>query len=123
MNKQGILEPPAGQAIWFNERALPGQPGIAVLAGHVTYNTPDVFYHLKEVPLNSGVKATVKCRNGVQIQLVVADGWSGNRTQLADDPRIWGGSSTPVVIVMTCDIDTKAGHQYDNNWVLRLLPI
>jgi sortase (surface protein transpeptidase) len=53
-------DPPV--AGWFNRGAAPGALGPAVIAGHVTWNGPAVFYRLKT--LRSGDQVSVSRKDG-----------------------------------------------------------
>ncbi|TWE11283.1 class F sortase [Rudaeicoccus suwonensis] len=120
-NAQGQIYPPAHTTMWYDKSTQPGQDGIAVIAGHVTYDGPDNFYHLRNTAI--GASVVVSCSNGKVVNLVVTSEQSVPKTQLTTDQRVWGGSSTPVVTLITCDIDSPMidGHHL-NNYVVWTKP-
>lgn len=113
-NAQGQIYPPAHTTMWYNRSTQPGQDGISVIAGHVTYDGPDNFYNLRNVPVGANVNVT--CTNGKSVTLRVTHKESILKTDLTTDQRVWGGSSTPVVTLITCDIKSPkvAGHHLSN---------
>lgn len=120
-NAQGQIYPPAHTTMWYDKSTQPGQNGISVIAGHVTYDGPDNFYHLRNTAI--GASVVVSCSNGKVVNLVVTGEQSIPKTQLTTDQRVWGGSSTPVVTLITCDIDSPMinGHHL-NNYVVWTKP-
>lgn len=120
-NAQGQIYPPAHTTMWYDRSTQPGQNGISVIAGHVTYDGPDNFYNLRNVPV--GAKVSVQCSNGKSVNLRVTHKESITKTDLTTDQRVWGGSSTPVVTLITCDINSRmvAGHHL-NNYVVWTKP-
>lgn len=120
-NAQGQIYPPAHTTMWYDRSTQPGQPGISVIAGHVTYDGPDNFYNLRNVPVGAAV--TVTCTNNKIVSLRVTHKESILKTKLTTDQRIWGGSATPVVTLVTCDIASPmvAGHHL-NNYVVWTRP-
>jgi hypothetical protein len=70
----GSMEVPAdfSRAGWFQDGALPGQPGPAVIAGHVDSTTgPAVFYRLRK--LRPGDTIRVDRADGVRLRFVVEE--------------------------------------------------
>ena len=121
----GVLNPPGGVIQQFTGygRVKPGMPGIAVLAGHVTLNGPDIFYSLHRTPV--GGKVTISYADGTHKDFVVTNKASVGKTALQNDMRVWGGSSTPVVALVTCDADSQwvnAQHR-SNNYVVWAKPV
>lgn len=113
-NSQGQIYPPAHTTMWYDRSAQPGQDGISVIAGHVTYDGPDNFYNLRNVSV--GTRVTVVCANDKVVNLEVTHMESIPKDKLTTDQRVWGGSSTPVVTLVTCDINSPmvAGHHLNN---------
>ena len=63
LDRNGEMETPDPPvAGWFNRGAAPGALGPAVIAGHVTWNGPAVFYRLKT--LRSGDQVSVSRKDG-----------------------------------------------------------
>jgi sortase (surface protein transpeptidase) len=120
-NSQGQIYPPAHTTMWYDRSTQPGQNGISVIAGHVTYDGPDNFYNLRNVPV--GATVTVTCTNDKLVRLAVTHKESIPKTKLTTDQRVWGGSDTPVVTLVTCDITSPMvdGHHL-NNYVVWTKP-
>lgn len=120
-NSQGQIYPPAHTTMWYDRSTQPGQNGISVIAGHVTYDGPDNFYNLRNVPVGAGV--TVTCSNDKVVRLTVTHKESVLKTKLTTDQRVWGSSPTPVVTLVTCDIASPMvdGHHL-NNYVVWTKP-
>lgn len=120
-NAQGQIYPPARTTMWYNKSAQPGTDGISVIAGHVEYNGPDEFYNLDEVA--PGAPVTITCTNGKTVSLRVTHKQSILKTKLTTDQRVWGGSSTPVVALITCDRNSQVVNQHHlNNYVVWAVP-
>lgn len=120
-NSQGQIYPPPRTTMWYDKSPQPGANGVAVVAGHVTYDGPDDFYELDRV--KNGASVTVRCSNGRVLSWKVSDKQSVLKTALQTDQRVWGGSSTPVVALITCDRASKVvnGHHL-NNYVVWVRP-
>lgn len=121
----GVLSPPSGVIQQFTGygRVSPGQAGISVLAGHVTWNGPDVFYRLPNVPVGS--KVSIAYADGTHKDFVVTSKASVNKTQLQNDARVWGSSSSPVVALVTCDANSSwmSAQHHANNYVVWARPV
>ncbi|RNI25455.1 class F sortase [Flexivirga caeni] len=121
-NAQGQIYPPPHTTLWYDRSAQPGQDGIAVIAGHVTYDGPDNFYNLRNVEV--GTRVTITCANAKVVKLTVTGMQSIPKPALTTDQRVWGASATPVVTLVTCDIKSPmiAGHHL-NNFVVWAKPM
>lgn len=122
LNAQGQIYPPPHTTMWYDKSPQPGTDGISVIAGHVTYDGPDNFYRLRD--LSVGEKVELTCSGGRTMQLVVTSSASVTKVAATTDQRIWGGSDTPVIALITCDIKSKvvAGHHL-NNYVVWTKPV
>lgn len=120
-NSQGQIYPPARTTMWYDKSPQPGDKGVSVVAGHVTYDGPDDFYELDRVAI--GASVSVKCSNGRTLAWKVTERQSVNKTALTRDARVWGSSETPVVALITCDRASKVvdGHHL-NNYVVWVRP-
>jgi hypothetical protein len=118
MDGSGVLAGPKvyGEAGWFAEGTLPGDPGPAVLAGHVDSKTgPAVFYKLHELKAGD----TVDVRRG--------DGWLTFRVTASEhyskasfpSTRVYGPTPVPELRLITCggDFDQNR-HSYRDNLVV-----
>ncbi|WP_374929894.1 class F sortase [Kytococcus sedentarius] len=118
LTSKGTLNPPPGITGWYGETVKPGENGISVIVGHVTYGPPDVFYHLPEV--KKGDTFTTTDADGRTREWKVDLVEHIDKVQLSRDQRIWGDSDTPQLALVTCDPDTPRtdGHSAVNVFVL-----
>lgn len=112
----GIEVPRIGRAGWFEAGPRPGEPGRAVLIGHLDGKTmPGVFQHVPELP------------NGAQI--VVRDAAHGiHRYEVVgklqvDKSRfpasaVYGPSERPVLVLITCGGIYVPGEGYSSNVIV-----
>ncbi|WP_245633131.1 class F sortase [Luteipulveratus mongoliensis] len=122
VNGRGEISPPAGVAQWYNKSVKPGQTGISVIAGHVMYDGPDVFYKLDK--LSVGDVVTVGFGNGAQKKFKVYDEASIDKKKLQTDARVWGTSSKPVLALITCDASSQVvGNHHVDNYVVWASPV
>jgi hypothetical protein len=111
----GQLEPPESPDVagWFAGGAVPGQPGPAVLAGHVDSRSgPGVFFRLADL------------RPGDRVDVVGPDGTVAFRvswteaTAKAEFPtdRVYGPTPVPELRLVTCGgaFDRGTGHYRGN---------
>jgi sortase (surface protein transpeptidase) len=112
----GTVEEPTrwGVAGWYAPGPRPGDPGSAVILGHVdSKRGPAVFYRLREL------------RRGDEIRVTRADGstvrFTVERTARHDKRRfptedVWFPSLTPALRLVTCggEFDATAGHYRSN---------
>ena len=125
LNSQGVLEPPSGQTIWYNGSPKPGQVGVSLIAGHVQWGpTPDNFWRLSTVP--DGSSFTIKYSDGTVTNWVTVSHKSELKEDVQRDQAVWGGSETPVVVLITCDKDLVrspvVNHHHTNNWLVFARP-
>lgn len=114
LNAQGQVYPPQRTTMWYNGSAMPGQDGISVIAGHVTYDGPDNFYNL--VNATARDRVMISCSGGRILKLQVNRTRSMPKTTLQTDQSVWGSSRVPVVVLITCDPRTPLvqGHHVNN---------
>jgi hypothetical protein len=122
LDHQGVLAPPQGLVGWYDEPGWPrpGDPGAAILAGHVgTPSTgPDTFSRLPEA--RPGDRVTVSYGSGRAERFVVVRSAGLPKEQTPQDDSIWdAGNPRPLLRLITCDPSTplRTGH-YLGNWVL-----
>jgi sortase (surface protein transpeptidase) len=111
----GAMETPSfGQAGWYRPGPRPGEPGPAVIVGHVDSagGGPDVFGRLLE--LRPGDRVTVHY-TGAARTFVVTDLEQTAKTDLPKR-RIWNKAKAPVLRLITCGgaFDRGTGHYLDN---------
>lgn len=122
LSPSGEISPPPGVTQWYDKTVTPGRPGISVIAGHVTYNGPDVFAKLEEVKV--GDKVTVGYADGSSKEFVVTREKSVDKNALRTDQSVWGESATPVLALITCDDKSKlVGAHHTHNFVVWTKPV
>jgi Sortase domain len=102
------------EAGWFRGGPEPGEPGPAVIVGHVdSVDGPGVFYRLRALRSGDVVKVTLK--NGWTVRYLVR---SHLATPKSDFPTklVYGHTERPTLRLITCDgqFDTSTGHFVDN---------
>jgi hypothetical protein len=112
----GAMEVPADPAVagWYSPGPSPGEPGPAVLAGHVdSKGGPGVFFHLDD--LRRGDPITVEREDGAQYVFTVTVVEQHPKDALPTD-RIWAPSNEPLLRLVTCggEFDRATGHYTDN---------
>lgn len=117
LNDKGELETPAAAvAGWFTKGAAPGALGPAVIAGHVTWNGPAVFYRLNT--LRQGDQVTVSREDGKTAVFTVSkvDRFSQSRFPTR---AVYGPIDHAGLRLITCGgtYDT-ARHKYLDNVVV-----
>lgn len=119
LDRNGALEVPGrwGDAGWYVHSPRPGDPGPAVMAGHVDSTSgPAVFYRLGAL------------RRGAAIRVARADGTTAHfrvqrveRWPKAHFPtrRVYGDTRRPTLRLITCGgaFDSGTGHYTDNTIV------
>jgi hypothetical protein len=115
LNPDGSIAVPslvtsADQAAWYKYSATPGQPGTAVIEGHVdSYNGPAVFFRLGA--LRPGNRINVTLADGVTAVFRV----TGVREYAKDEfpaKTVYGQAGYPALRLITCggDFDAATGH-------------
>lgn len=117
--RDGTLEGPHEWAVagWYADGVRPGDPGPAVIAGHVdSVSGPAVFYRLRD--LRPGARATVYTRDSQQLHFVVDDVRSYPKTRFPTG-AVYGPTPLPELRLITCtgDFDWTA-HSYLDNLVV-----
>lgn len=115
--KRELQVPPLSQpwtAGWYDRSPVPGDPGPAVLAGHVdTHTGPAVFFRLHE--LRKGDQIVVDRSDGrtaaFQVDRVEQVAKSAFPTK-----RVYGATPRPELRLITCggDFDAASGHYTAN---------
>lgn len=122
LTKSGEISPPPGVTQWYNATVSPGQVGISVIAGHVTFNGPDVFAKLPEVKV--GQRLTVRFADTSSQKFQVTRVKSVDKEELRHDQSVWGSSKTPVLALITCDSASElVGVHHVNNFVVWTKPV
>lgn len=115
----GTLQSPSQwqRAGWYADGVRPGDPGPAVIAGHVdSVSGPAVFFRLKE--LRPGDTATVKQQNGHLLTFVV-DTVQEYPKDKFPTAAVYGPTALQVLRLITCTGDfDRAAHSYVDNLVV-----
>ena len=112
----GTIGAPADfdQAGWFAAGPEPGQPGPAVIAGHVdSYTGPAVFYRLRE--LQPGDPIEVTRADGVVVTFTVTRTEEHPKDEFPSE-AVYGPVADAELRVITCggDFDRRTGHYLSN---------
>ena len=111
----GAMQTPGpGQVGRYRNGPWPGDPGPAVLVGHVDTRTgPDVFYRLRD--LRPGDEILVGRADGTTARFLVGRLERHPKTALPTS-RIWTKANRPLLRLITCagSWDHATGHYRDN---------
>ena len=108
--------PPVGRAGWFDGGARPGEPGRAVLIGHLdSRDGPGLFARVPNLP--PGTPIAVTDRRG-QVHRFRAVG--GSQVKKEDFPAayVYGHSDRPALVLITCGGPYEKGGGYRDNVLL-----
>jgi sortase (surface protein transpeptidase) len=110
------VEVPAqwGQAGWYAPGTRPGDPGSAVILGHVdSKRGPAVFFRLRE--LRPGDQVRVVRADGSTVRFAVARTAQYGKTRFPTD-EVYYPTLTPALRLVTCggSFDATAGHYRSN---------
>ena len=116
VDAQGALTPPATNedAGWWRAGPEPGEPGPAVLVGHVDSRTgPAVFFRLRQ--LVPGDEIAVDRADGSTVPFVVQRSERHAKNAFPTD-SVYGDTPDPQLRLLTCggEFDRSTGHYVDN---------
>jgi hypothetical protein len=119
LHTDGSLAVPSqwGEAGWYAGGVRPGNPGPAVIAGHVdSINGPAVFYRLRE--LRPGAVVVVRESTGATLQFIVDRSVRYPKDRFPTE-AVYGPTPLPELRLITCtgDFDFRA-HSYLDNLVV-----
>lgn len=125
---QGLMDAPVSQAInspywtrvfWYAPGAVPGQPGNAVIAGHVNRvgGDPAVFWYLRNLAPGNDVYVTTI--QGQELHFVVdrAISYSATASSSSVIDAVFGSSTAHHLNLITCS-GVWTGHGYDQRLVV-----
>jgi LPXTG-site transpeptidase (sortase) family protein len=120
LDAHGVLGTPQDWqvAAWYADGTIPGDPGPAVIVGHVDASDGHggarsaVFYRLRELKVGDAVEV----RRGVRpvaFQVVAIREYPKNKFPTGD---VYGPTPDPQLRLITCggDFDSATGHHVDN---------
>jgi hypothetical protein len=115
LQANGAMQTPdPGQVGWYKPGPRPGNPGSAVLVGHVDTRTgPDVFYRLGQ--LRPGDEILVGRADGTTTRFLVGRLERHPKAELPTS-RIWTKAKRPLLRLITCagSFDHATRHYRDN---------
>lgn len=116
LNPDNTLEVPADFSVagWYRYRPVPGEPGPAVIAGHVDSRVgPAVFYRLKELPPGAIVEVD---RSDGSTAVFTVTGTEEHDKDAFPTERVYGPTAGAELRVITCGgtFDWSTRHYNDN---------
>jgi sortase (surface protein transpeptidase) len=112
--RHGAIEvPELGRAGWVNVGPRPGEPGRAVIIGHLdTHSGPGLFARVPKLRRGREI-AVVDARGGVHRYEVVGSAQVKKRSFPAK--AVYGPSRRPVLVLITCGGPYRPGRGYRDN--------
>jgi len=119
-DNQAIEVPPVTQpmqAAWYKFSQVPGDPGPAIVLGHVDGDKkPGIFYRLHEVKV--GDEIFIQRKDGKTLRFVTTRTEQVPKDKLPED-AIYGTTTEPELRVITCGgAFDKAEHSYKDNIIV-----
>jgi hypothetical protein len=115
LDAKGRLAPPRyGVAGWYEAGPEPGEPGRAVIAGHVdTEVGPDVFYGLGDAQRGQRIRVGLEDGTTLTFQVTAVEQFSRGAFPTQ---RVYGKTDKRELRLITCggDFDRAVGHYQDN---------
>lgn len=109
----GVPHNPA-QAGWWSESVAPGDPGPAIIVGHIdSLHGPAVFYRLSE--LHPGDLIQIGRADGSNVSYAVDALRQYPKSDFPSD-LVYGSTTEPTLRLLTCggSFDRRSGHYEDN---------
>ncbi|MET7807928.1 class F sortase [Micromonospora chersina] len=102
------------QTGWYNRGAVPGEPGRAIIVGHVdTKSGPAVFYRLHDLKPGDRIEVTRSDRSVVTFKVDTVEYF--DKANLPAD-RVYGDSGPAELRLITCGGEWVGGHTgYQDN--------
>ena len=115
LRADGTMEVPPGgfPAGWFTGAPTPGELGPAIIAGHIDWNGPGVFYHLAD--LKPGDQITITRKDGRKPVFRVTRVSQFSKDQFPTT-LVYGNLDHAALRLITCggSFNTASGHYEDN---------
>ncbi|MDQ3856267.1 MAG: sortase [Chloroflexota bacterium] len=102
---------------WYKPGYVPGEPGNAVLAGHLDSTTgPAVFWRLNDLQIGDTVSLVNKDNNTLRFKVRKKEIYFNDNAPLID---IFGPAKTPRLNLITCDgVFDRSKKEYDRKLVV-----
>jgi sortase (surface protein transpeptidase) len=119
LNRDRTLQVPTsfGAAGWFRGAAEPGEPGPAIVVGHVDSKSgPAVFYRLRA--LRRGDRINIEAGDGSVVRYTVTSALAASKDHFPTR-TVYGMTRRPSLRLITCDgaFNTSTGH-YEDNYIV-----
>jgi hypothetical protein len=115
-HRGALTVPHIGEAGWFDAGPRPGEPGRAVLIGHLDTNEgPGLFARVPTLP--PGTRITVLDRRGDDHNYNVV-GLAQVRKDRFPTSSVYGHADAPVLVLVTCGGPFRPGRGYRDNVLL-----
>ena len=116
LNPDRTLQVPKhfGETGWFRGGPEPGEPGAAVIVGHVASRSgPAVFYRLREVRV--GQMVTIRLQGGSSVRYIVNSMVRVRKNRFPTN-RVYARTKQPTLRLITCagKLNLTTGHHPDN---------
>jgi Sortase domain len=102
LNRDGTMRVPSDLQVagWFTGGPQPGQPGPAVIAGHVDSRTgPAVFYRLRELRPGDQIRVVRADRRVVRFEV---ESLASYPKRALPDDQVFGATTAPALRLITC---------------------
>ena len=124
LTEQGELAvPPSADALgWWADGPVPGEPGAAVVVGHVDLDgEPGVFSRLAQLPLGSELVVRTSSGSVARFRVVSSESYPKQRFPTAE---VYRPAAEPELRLITCGgrFDKRSGH-YESNVVVRAVRV
>jgi hypothetical protein len=112
----GIEVPDVGKAGWWEAGPRPGEPGRAIVIGHLdTRQGPGLFARVPSLP--AGTRISILDRRGEVHRYNVVGGAQVTKRAFPSED-VYGSASAPVLILITCGGPYTPGRGYRDNVLL-----
>src|SRR5262245_139584 len=107
----------ANRVAWFRHGPVPGEPGTAVIVGHLdSRGGPAVFYRLKE--LQKGNLITVTRRDGELVRFKVSSVVTVSKARFPVE-KVYDLTNRIELRLISCGVPfDRATHSYRDNWIV-----
>lgn len=123
LNLDGTVQVPDdyGVAGWYRDGPAPGDPGAALILGHVDSTSgPGIFFRLHE--LRKGDPVLVRRADGTTARFVVERSATFPKSRFPA-AKVYAATARPELRLVTCSGDFAAGHYLDNLVVFARLAV